>query len=128
MPSVGFEPAIPPIKRQQTHALDRTSIGIGQTSVFTYMFSSCPTRCTLYSLFLPSIALYVSRAICTHHQEHNCSVQIAPETGRANEERNKEYSVHLVGPELNICYQDVRNREHQILCLHNSLSQIICSQ
>jgi hypothetical protein len=29
-------------------------------------------------------------------------VQIAPETCRANDERNKEYSVHLVGPELNI--------------------------
>jgi hypothetical protein len=29
-------------------------------------------------------------------------VQITPETCRANDERNKEYSVHLVGPELNI--------------------------
>jgi hypothetical protein len=29
-------------------------------------------------------------------------VQIAPETCRANDERNKECSVHLVGPELNI--------------------------
>jgi hypothetical protein len=29
-------------------------------------------------------------------------VQIAAETCRANDERNKEYSVHLVGPELNI--------------------------
>jgi hypothetical protein len=29
-------------------------------------------------------------------------VQIAPETRRANDERNEEYSVHLVGPELNI--------------------------
>jgi hypothetical protein len=27
---------------------------------------------------------------------------MAPETCRANDERNKEYSVHLVGPELNI--------------------------
>jgi hypothetical protein len=39
------------------------------------MFNSGPTSCTLYSLFLSSLA-------------HN--------------ERNKEYSVHLVGPELNI--------------------------
>jgi hypothetical protein len=29
-------------------------------------------------------------------------VQIALETCRANDERNKEYAVHLVGPELNI--------------------------
>jgi hypothetical protein len=29
-------------------------------------------------------------------------VQIALETCRDNDERNKEYSVHLVGPELNI--------------------------
>jgi hypothetical protein len=40
-------------------------------------------------------------------------VQIEPETCRANDERNKEYSVHLVGPELNIYYQDVRNHKHQ---------------
>jgi hypothetical protein len=40
-------------------------------------------------------------------------VQIAPETCTANDERNKEYSVHLVGPELNIYYQDVQNHEHQ---------------
>jgi hypothetical protein len=39
---------------------------------------------------------------------------MAPETCRANDEGNKEYSVHLVGPELNICYQDVRNHKHQI--------------
>jgi hypothetical protein len=39
------------------------------------MFNSDPTRCTLYSLFLSLLALYVSGAICTHHQEHNCSVQ-----------------------------------------------------
>jgi hypothetical protein len=29
MPSAGFEPAIPSIKRMQTYALDRTAIGIG---------------------------------------------------------------------------------------------------
>jgi hypothetical protein len=29
-------------------------------------------------------------------------VQITPETCRANDERNKEYSLHLFGPELNI--------------------------
>jgi hypothetical protein len=29
-------------------------------------------------------------------------MQITPETCRANDERNKEYSVHLVGPKLNI--------------------------
>jgi hypothetical protein len=29
-------------------------------------------------------------------------VQIAPETCRAKDERNKEYSVHVAGPELNI--------------------------
>jgi hypothetical protein len=29
-------------------------------------------------------------------------VQTAPETCGANNERNKKYSVHLVGPELNI--------------------------
>jgi hypothetical protein len=39
------------------------------------MFNSCPTRCALYSLFLSSLALHVSDAICTHHKEHNCSVQ-----------------------------------------------------
>jgi hypothetical protein len=27
---------------------------------------------------------------------------IVPETCRANDERNKEYSVHIFGPELNI--------------------------
>jgi hypothetical protein len=40
-----------------------------------YMFNSGPTRCTLYSLFLSSLALHVSGAIRTHHQEHNCRVQ-----------------------------------------------------
>jgi hypothetical protein len=40
----------------------------------TYMFNSSPTRCTLYSLFLSSLALHVSGAICTHHQE-NCRIQ-----------------------------------------------------
>jgi hypothetical protein len=29
MPSVGFEPAIPAIKRLQTYALERTATGIG---------------------------------------------------------------------------------------------------
>jgi hypothetical protein len=29
MPSAGFEPAIPVIKRPQTYALDRTATGIG---------------------------------------------------------------------------------------------------
>ena len=29
MPSAGFEPAIPAIKRLQTHALDHTATGIG---------------------------------------------------------------------------------------------------
>jgi hypothetical protein len=41
----------------------------------SYMFNSSPPRCTLYSLFLSSLALHVSGAICTHHQVHNCSVQ-----------------------------------------------------
>ena len=31
MPSSGLEPAIPAIERPQTHALDRTATGIGQT-------------------------------------------------------------------------------------------------
>jgi hypothetical protein len=39
------------------------------------MFNSGPTRCALYSLFLSSLALHISGAICTHHQEHNCRVQ-----------------------------------------------------
>jgi hypothetical protein len=29
----------------------------------------------LYSLFLDNLAVHVSGAICTHHQEHNSSVQ-----------------------------------------------------
>jgi hypothetical protein len=45
-------------------------------------------------------------------------MQIAPETCRANDERNKEYSVHLVGPELNIYYQDVRNHKHHTELYH----------
>jgi hypothetical protein len=45
-----------------------------------YLFNSGPTKCTLHSLFLSSLALHVSRA---------------------NDEINKEYSVHIVGPELN---------------------------
>jgi hypothetical protein len=40
-----------------------------------YMLNLGPTRCTLFSLFLSSLALHVSGAICTHHQEHNCRVQ-----------------------------------------------------
>jgi hypothetical protein len=40
-----------------------------------YTFNSGPTRCTLYYVFVSSLA---------------------------NDETNKEYSVHLVGPELNI--------------------------
>jgi hypothetical protein len=40
-----------------------------------YMFNSGPTRSTLYSLFLSSLALHVSGAICTHHQEQNYRVQ-----------------------------------------------------
>jgi hypothetical protein len=40
-----------------------------------YMFNSGPTRCKLYSLFLSSLALNVSGAFCTHHQEHNYRVQ-----------------------------------------------------
>jgi hypothetical protein len=40
-----------------------------------YMFNSGPTRCTLYTLLLSSLALHVSGAICNHHQEHNCRVQ-----------------------------------------------------
>jgi hypothetical protein len=34
-------------------------------------------RRTLYSLFLSSLALHVSGAIYTHHQERTCSVQPA---------------------------------------------------
>jgi hypothetical protein len=43
-------------------------------------------------------------------------VQKVPETCRANDERNKEYSVHLVGHDLNSIqyYQDVRNHKHQM--------------
>jgi hypothetical protein len=42
----------------------------------TYMFYSSPTRCTIFFIsFLTALALHVSGAICTHHQEHNCSVQ-----------------------------------------------------
>jgi hypothetical protein len=37
---------------------------------------------------------------CSCAPDDGCN--IAPETCRANDERNKEYSVHLVGPELNI--------------------------
>jgi hypothetical protein len=33
MPSAGFEPAIPVSERPQTHALDRTAIGIGPCTV-----------------------------------------------------------------------------------------------
>jgi hypothetical protein len=33
-------------------------------------------------------------------------VQIAPETYRADDETNKEYSAHLVRPKLNIHYLD----------------------
>jgi hypothetical protein len=40
-----------------------------------YMFNSDQTKCTLYSLFLSSLALHVSGAIWTHHPEHNCRVQ-----------------------------------------------------
>jgi hypothetical protein len=40
-----------------------------------YMFNSGRTRCTMYSLFISSLVLHVSGAICTHHQEQNCSVQ-----------------------------------------------------
>jgi hypothetical protein len=40
-----------------------------------YMFNLGPTACILYYLFLSSLALYVSGAICTHHQEHKCRVQ-----------------------------------------------------
>jgi hypothetical protein len=46
-----------------------------QYTLVMYMFYSGQTRCTLYSLFLSSLALRVSGAICTHHQEHNCRVQ-----------------------------------------------------
>jgi hypothetical protein len=45
----------------------------------TYMFNSSPTRCTTYIIlfisFLTTLAVHVSGAICTHHQEYNCSVQ-----------------------------------------------------
>jgi hypothetical protein len=42
----------------------------------TYMFNSGPTRCTIFFISsLTTLALHVSGAICTHHQEHNCSVQ-----------------------------------------------------
>jgi hypothetical protein len=71
-----------------------------------HMFNSGPTRYTLYSLFVSSLALHVSGAICTHHQEHNCRVQPCVvyrwKTCRPNDERNKECSVHLFGPEFNI--------------------------
>jgi hypothetical protein len=40
-----------------------------------YMFNLGPTICTLYSLSLSSLALHISGAICTHHQEHNFRVQ-----------------------------------------------------
>jgi hypothetical protein len=36
------------------------------------------------------------------HSKYKFRVQRAPETCRANAEKNKEYNVHLVGPELNI--------------------------
>jgi hypothetical protein len=42
----------------------------------TYMFYSIPTGCTIFFIsFLKILALHVSDAICTHHQEHDCSVQ-----------------------------------------------------
>jgi hypothetical protein len=34
MPSAGFEPAIPAIKRPQTYALDRAATGIGQCMAY----------------------------------------------------------------------------------------------
>jgi len=35
MPSAGFEPAIPAVKRPQTYTLCRTATGIGRLSLFT---------------------------------------------------------------------------------------------
>jgi hypothetical protein len=34
MPSAGFEPAIPAIKRPQTYAFDRAATGIGKSTFF----------------------------------------------------------------------------------------------
>jgi hypothetical protein len=40
--------------------------------------NSSPTRCTLifFISFLTTLALHVSGAICTHHQEHNCCIYL----------------------------------------------------
>ena len=35
MPLAGFEPAVPPMERPQTHALDRAATGIGPLFVLT---------------------------------------------------------------------------------------------
>jgi hypothetical protein len=62
---VGFLATLPGVTRINPHPI---------THCF-YKFNSGPNKYTLYSLFLSSLALHVSGAICTHHQEHNCSVQ-----------------------------------------------------
>jgi hypothetical protein len=46
MPSAEFEPAIPPIKRQQSYTLDRTANGIGKCvlAFYKYNLHVHPTR------------------------------------------------------------------------------------
>jgi hypothetical protein len=51
--------------RKQLHGFDaHGSVHLGN------MFYSSPTRCTPYSLLFLTLALHVSCAICTDHQEH----------------------------------------------------------
>jgi hypothetical protein len=72
MSLAGFEPTIPASERPQT---------------------SLPLGSARYAYVLRTSILTVNLMFV---------VQIAPETCRANDERNKEYTVHLFGPELNI--------------------------
>jgi hypothetical protein len=45
MPTAGFEPAIPAIKRLQSHSLDRTTIGIGKAADVNLLWSNFRIGC-----------------------------------------------------------------------------------
>jgi hypothetical protein len=69
-----------------------------------YMFNSGPTICTLYSLFLSSLALHVSGAICNHHQEDfNLNVDIWGLDRRKKKEDTEIYTSGIKIENL-ICY------------------------
>jgi hypothetical protein len=112
--------------------LQRTAIGFVsvENRGLSIKWCGCIDLCVLG---FQSIVWYLFAGVCVCHWicfgiVWSCCVVLlcyicAPETCRANDERNKECSVHLVGPELNIFLYILKGKDLQEIRRGSGMAQ-----